>query len=71
MNAKGSVFVICVEAIKHLLLYNLHDSTFKRLSVFRKGRKCLTKQLLLTLIGQFYHYIETSQLVCRARVKYT
>ena len=28
MNAKISVFVICVEEIK-LLLYNLHDCTFK------------------------------------------
>ena len=29
MNAKISVFVICVEAIIYLLLYNLHDCTFK------------------------------------------
>ena len=29
MNAKISVFVICVGAILHLLLYNLHDCTFK------------------------------------------
>ena len=28
MNAKISVFVICVEAITYLLLYNLHDCTF-------------------------------------------
>ena len=28
MNAKISVFVICVEAIIYLLLYNLHNSTF-------------------------------------------
>ena len=28
MNAKISVLVICVEAIKYLLLYNLHDCTF-------------------------------------------
>ena len=27
---KISVFVICVEAIIYLLLYNLHDCTFKR-----------------------------------------
>ena len=31
MNAKTSVFVICVEAIVFLLLYNLHDSTFNSL----------------------------------------
>ena len=29
MNVKISVFVICVEAIIYLLLYNLHDCTFK------------------------------------------
>ena len=29
MNAKISVFVIYVEAIIHLFLYNLHDCTFK------------------------------------------
>ena len=28
MNAKVLVFVICVEAIIYLLLYNLHDCTF-------------------------------------------
>ena len=29
MNAKISVFVICVELMIYLLLYNLHDCTFK------------------------------------------
>ena len=28
MHAKISVFVICVEVIIYLLLYNLHDCTF-------------------------------------------
>ena len=28
MNAKISVFVICVEAIIYLSLYDLHDCTF-------------------------------------------
>ena len=28
MNAKISMFVMCVEAIIYLLLYNLHDCTF-------------------------------------------
>ena len=28
MNEKISLFVICVEAITYLLLYNLHDCTF-------------------------------------------
>ena len=30
MNAKISVFVICVEVITYLLLYNLYDCTFKQ-----------------------------------------
>ena len=30
MNAKISVFVICAEVMIYLLLYNLHDCTFKR-----------------------------------------
>ena len=30
MNAKISVFVTCIEAIIYLLLYNLHDCTFKQ-----------------------------------------
>ena len=29
MNAKILVFVICIETIIYLLLYNLHDCTFK------------------------------------------
>ena len=29
MNAIISVFVICVETITYLLLYNLHDYAFK------------------------------------------
>ena len=33
MNAKISVFVACVEAILCLLLYNLHDCTFKTTAV--------------------------------------
>ena len=32
MNAKISVFVICVEAIIYLLLYNLQDCTFKKVN---------------------------------------
>ena len=29
MKAKFSVFVMCVEVVIHLLLYNLHDCNFK------------------------------------------
>ena len=31
MNAKISLFVICVEAIMNLLLYNLHGCFFKKI----------------------------------------
>ena len=31
MNAKISVFVICVETIIYLSLYTVHDCTFKTL----------------------------------------
>ena len=33
VNAKIPVYVICVEAIIYLLLFNLHDCTFK-LNIF-------------------------------------
>ena len=34
MNAKMSVFVIYVEAIIYLLLYNFHDCTFEQVNLF-------------------------------------
>ena len=34
MNAKISLFVICIEAIIYLLLYDLHDCTFKTFITF-------------------------------------
>ena len=36
MNAKISAFVICGETIIYLLLYNLHDCTFKVLQNCKK-----------------------------------
>ena len=48
MNAKISVFVICVEAIIYLLLYNLHDCTFKG----------ILKNLLLTKLKS--HCVDTN-----------
>ena len=36
MNAKISLFVICVEAIIYMLLYDLHDSTFKDIYFWTK-----------------------------------
>ena len=41
MNTKISKFVICVEAIIYLLLCNLHDFTFKELSLRSKLRNSL------------------------------
>ena len=47
MNVKISVFVICVEAIIYLLLYNLRDCTFnsKMNLIFRKcnGKRLMRK----------------------------
>ena len=42
MNAKISVFFICVEAIIYLPLYNLHDCNFKG---------CLPQNLLSPLLN--------------------
>ena len=36
MNAKISVYVICVEAIIFLLLNNLHASTFNSFGIYKK-----------------------------------
>ena len=44
INAKNSVFVICVEAIIYLLLYNLSDCTFKH----------TTQKPFKTLLTTFY-----------------
>ena len=42
MNAKISVFVICVEAMIYLLLYKLHDRTFKETNwLISKGMRVL------------------------------
>ena len=42
MDAKILVFVICVEVIIYLLLYNLHDCTIKISSISLKS-VCLTE----------------------------
>ena len=34
INANISVFVVCVETVIYLSLYNLHDCTFKELNQF-------------------------------------
>ena len=52
MNAKKSVFVICVEAIIYLLLYDLHDCTFKCSSYIFTGITCFLAVSLLANIFQ-------------------
>ena len=47
MNAKISLFVICVEAIIYLLLYNFHDcTTFKEHDKYFKLYKSSTVKAL-------------------------
>ena len=41
MNAKVSVFVICVEATVYLFLYNLHGCTFIKTTAEYQPRKCI------------------------------
>ena len=36
MNAKISVFVVCIETMIYLLLDNLHDCTFKTRKLLEK-----------------------------------
>ena len=40
MNVKISVLVICVEGIIDVLLYNLHDCTFKNFPIFTGNHVC-------------------------------
>ena len=57
MNTRISVFIICVEAIIYLLLYDLHDCTFKKdfevtenfktLEVWRKLKRVISYRLFL------------------------
>ena len=45
MNAKISVFFICVEAIIYLLLYNLHDCTFNSLNYKKEFIRRILKKI--------------------------
>ena len=40
MNAKISVFIICIEAIIYLLLRNLYDYTFKNVLLLEYILQC-------------------------------
>ena len=57
MNAQISVFVICVESILYLLLYNLNDCTFKYstiyINVFLKVSLVLIKLNKIAVSGIF------------------
>ena len=62
MNAKISVFVICVEAIIYLLLYSLHDCTFKNLKKtvsqewWHSTKLCVLVLHLLHLLKPLAHH---------------
>ena len=62
MNAKISVFVICVEAIIYLLLYNLHDCTFKGSSTERLyqelGLESLQNRQWFKKLSVFYKIVK-------------
>ena len=49
MNAKISVFVVCVESIIYLLLYNLHDCIFKWNTLIMISEERLFRNLLISL----------------------
>ena len=50
MNAKISVFLVCVETIMYPFLYNLHDCTFKHVLFFPK----IYRKIPLTRPGRIY-----------------
>ena len=50
MNANFSVFLICVEGIIYLLIYNLHDCTFKPFDLLNTIPLNRTKTLLNSLL---------------------
>ena len=52
MDAKISVFVICVEAIIYLLLYKLHECTFKLHSVPSVPVLCHSESILIYFVYQ-------------------
>ena len=59
MNAKISVFVICVAAIIYLLQYNLHDCTFKS-NLTSIKIICLTTTLIIGRVGGLSGFVATA-----------
>ena len=45
------MFVICVEAMMYLLLYNLHDSTFKGTESWQTSKFVMFQQILLLTLA--------------------
>ena len=64
-NAKISAFLICVEATVYLLLYSLHDCTFKNYSTVKTMLLFLQKmkQFLIQLHWQLFWVIFCSWLI--------
>ena len=56
MNTKISVFVIYVETIIYLLLYNLHDCTFKYERRYDLQRKIYWHSDVKVLLTSCFHY---------------
>ena len=71
MNAKISVFVICVETIIYLLVYKLHDCTFKlghRITYGSCQAVSTTKQYNIELIELFDFELVSSHITCHRYV---
>ena len=64
MNARISVFVICVEAIAYFLLYNLHDCTFKCLYL-------LSLALNFPLLFLYTCFIRSKHYTCQCMMVFT
>ena len=70
MNAKISVFVIYVEAIIYLLLYNFRDSTFKG-TVMQIEKALINDRLHVSkvFVFQLYVFYLSSTFMINARLK--
>ena len=69
LNTKIPVFVICVEAIIHMSLSNLHDCTFKRYILIRQFKFLRWESIFV--LGHTKLSIESQQLFFSFRIKYT
>ena len=63
MNAKISVSIICIEAIIYLLLFNLHDCTFKGIEVQEnknEGWGLLIERAVELFLGDWHNAMKQS-----------